>query len=359
MQATTLAELLAPEEFEQRLLAGSLASGEADYLEVRGKDVAFVRVAGLGRAIRPLDDVRALARIMREIRSFRPDIVHTHTAKAGVLGRIAAIVLRVPVRVHTFHGHLLHGYFRGWKRHLVVIVERVLARYTTALVSVGSRVGEELRAAGIGRADRYHSIAPGVTLAELPNRETARSALGLSDEDRAVLFVGRLTGIKRPDRLLDVAGLVAARDPRVRFLVAGDGELRAPLEQRVDDERLPVRFLGWRGDIEHLLAAADLAVLTSDNEGMPVALIEAATCGVPAVATDVGSAREVVLDGATGLVVDREDVSGLAGAVTRLCADDLLREQMGLAARAHAERTLGRQRLADDYARLYRSLVDR
>lgn len=359
MQATTLAELLPPEEFEQRLLAGALAPGEADYLEVRDRHVPHVQVPGLGRAIRPTDDLRALVHILREIRRYRPDIVHTHTAKAGVLGRIAAITLRVPVRVHTFHGHLLDGYFVGWKRWLVITVERLLATRTTALVSVGARVGEELRAAHIGRPEQYRSIAPGVSLAPLPERAAARASLGLGERERVVLFVGRLTTIKRPDRLLDVAAVVASSVADVRFLVAGDGELRSALEARVGSERLPVTFLGWRGDIENLLAAADLALLTSDNEGMPVALIEAASCGVPAVATDVGSTREVVLDGRTGIVVPRTEVDELARAVARLCDDDELRARMGLAARTHADATLGRRRLADDYAALYRSLAIR
>jgi glycosyltransferase involved in cell wall biosynthesis len=356
MQTAALADLLPADEFEQLVLAGDLAEGEASYADVRGIHIPVTRVEGLGRAVRPLDDVRAVFRIAGHIRRFRPDIVHTHTAKAGALGRIAAIAMRVPIRVHTFHGHLLTGYFTGWKRALVVGVERLLAKRTTALVSVGSHVGRELLAAKVGDAAKYRSIAPGVDLGAIPDRSQARRELGLGGES-VVLFVGRLTRVKRPDRLLEVARAVCAEVPDVMFLVAGDGELREETEADAVRGGLPMRFLGWRGDVATLLAASDVVLLTSDNEGMPVSLIEAAHAGVPAVSTQVGSVGEVVLHGETGFVLDKQDSAGLAASVVQLVRDPALRAAFGSAAAEHAAIALGRKRLAHDYADLYRELV--
>ena len=355
LQVVALADGLGPPEVEQRLLIGDVSPGEADYLQLRAPHVAATRVRGLGRSVRALDDARALVHIVREIRRFRPDIVHTHTAKAGVLGRVAALLCRVPVVVHTFHGHLLHGYFSPIVTRAVVLVERALAWRTTALVAVGTRVRDDLVAAGIGRADRYTVVPPGVAV-ERVDRDGARAALGLGPDAPVVAFVARLTAIKRPDRFLEVVRRVRAARPDVEVVVAGEGELLSTLQRDAADLDPPIRFLGWRGDVETVYGAADVALLTSDNEGMPVSLIEAAAAGCPAVTTDVGSAREVVLDGVTGHVRPPDPVA-LADAVIDLLDDDEGRRAMSAAAADHARSCFGRQRLVDDIAGLYQRLV--
>ncbi len=164
LQVTALADGLDPERFEQRLLVGNVGEGEADYLDLRAPHVEATRVRGLGRSPDPTGDARALAALVREMREFRPHIVHTHTAKAGVLGRSAAVLARVPIRVHTFHGHLLHGYFSPRVTSAVTAVERAFADMTTRLVAVGRQVRDELLAAGIGRPDQYVVVPPGVAL---------------------------------------------------------------------------------------------------------------------------------------------------------------------------------------------------
>jgi glycosyltransferase involved in cell wall biosynthesis len=358
-QISTLTTRLDPARFASRLLVGYVEPDEMDYLDLRARDVPHVRVGGLGRSVRPADDLRALRRIVREMRSFRPHIVHTHTAKAGVLGRLAASVARVPVTVHTFHGHLLHGYFSSAKTRAVVMTERTLARRTTRLAAVGSRVRDDLLAAGIGRAEQYVVVPPGISLPPAPERARARRELGIDPRAAVVGFVARMTRVKRPDRFAEVAHLVAERCPAVVFLVAGEGELLGDLEGAVAALGDRVRFVGWRADVETVYAAADLVVLTSDNEGMPVSLIEAAMCGRAAVTTDVGSAAEVVTDGRTGRVVPA-DAHALAAAVTSLLArPDRLRE-MGERAVARARERFGAERLLADTVALYESLlVDR
>lgn len=319
---------LASGDRDVRVLAGAVQAGECEYGDLRAWRAHIVRVPGLGRSVRATGDLRALGFLVRELRRSRPDIVHTHTAKAGVLGRVAAAGAGVPLRVHTFHGHLLHGYFGAGRTQAVVGAERLLARRTTALVAVGRRVRDELLEAGIGRPEQYVVIPPCVVLPEPPGQADARNRLGLDRSRPVAAFVGRLVPIKRPDRLLEVARLM----PDVQFLVAGDGPLGPQLRAAAGAN---VRFLGWRGDAETVWAAADVAILTSDNEGMPVTLIEAAMCGVPAVTTDAGSAGEVVLDEQTGLVV-QFGAAALASAVSRLLQDSALRTAMGRSARAHA-----------------------
>ena len=343
------------DRFESRLIAGDVTEGEADFIELRDPDLPVVKIPALGRSLRIGDDLQAFLAIRRAIRDYRPDIVHTHTAKAGLLGRIATATCRVPVRVHTFHGHLLHGYFNRWMTRAVCVVEGLLARQTSALVAVGERVRDQLLEAGIGRADQYVVIPPGVALDALPDRLSARSDLGLPSDQSVILFVGRLTGIKRPDRLIKAMALVLERRPDVVLAIAGEGNLLKETQCLAEPLGPSVRFLGWQQNIAALYAAADCMVLTSDNEGMPMTLIEAAMAGVPSVTTDVGSAREVVLNEVTGLVVE-PDAAAIADGLIRLLDDDL-RGKLGAAARKRAEAEFGTRRLIADHEALYERLM--
>jgi glycosyltransferase involved in cell wall biosynthesis len=354
-QVSVLTRGLDEHRFESRLVVGDVGEGEADFIALRDPDLPALKIPALGRSVRFGDDLRAFVAIRRAIRDYRPDIVHTHTAKAGVLGRLAAATCRVPVRVHTFHGHVLHGYFKRWVTRLVRIVEGLLARRTTALVAVGERVRDELLGAGIGRSDQYVVIPPGVALEARPDRVSARNGLGLPLNRPLVLFVGRLTAVKRPDRLIEAMALVLDTRPDAVLAIAGEGELLEETRSRAEPLGESVRFLGWQRDIAGLYAAADCMVLTSDNEGMPVTLIEAAMAGVPSVTTDVGSAREVVLDGVTGLVV-APDAAAVADGLVRLLDNDL-RHRMGAAARARAEAEFDTRRLITDHESLYERLV--
>ncbi len=356
LQVSALADGLDPQRFEQRLLVGDCDEGEADYLTLRAPHIEAVRVAGLGRSPNPTGDARALATITREIRSFRPHVVHTHTAKAGVLGRSAAILGGAKTRVHTFHGHLLHGYFSPRVTRAVVEVERAYARRTTRLVAVGRQVRDELLAAKIGKPDQYVIVPPGVRLPAAPPRAEARSMLGLPPDAPVVAFVARLTQVKRPDRFAEVARLVAAAVPDAHFVVAGEGELFDDLRARLEPLGDRAHLVGWRPDVETIYAAADVTVLTSDNEGMPVSLIVAASMGCPAVTTRVGSAGEVVLDGETGFVTD-VDAAALADATVRILADPALRSRFAAAAAAHAHAHFSADRLVRDIAALYESIV--
>jgi glycosyltransferase involved in cell wall biosynthesis len=357
LQASVLMRGLDPDRFEQRLYTGFVEPGEADYVELRASDISPHRVPTLGRSVRPADDVRAVAALVSEMRRFRPHIVHTHTAKAGLLGRTAAALTRVPARVHTHHGHLLHGYFSPARTRLVVATERVSARYTDRLVAVGARVRDELVDAGVGRQDQYVVVPPGTSLGPLPARAEARLALGVRGDGPVVAYVGRLTRIKRPDRLVDVARQVLRLVPGARFVVCGGGDAVGEVEAAAAAFGDSFRLLGWRSDIETVYAAADLVLLTSDNEGMPVSLIEAGLAGVPVVATRVGSVAEIVQDGETGLLGHR-GTHDLTRHTVRLLLDERLRRQMGHRARSWTTPRFGPERLVRDVGDIYTSIAE-
>lgn len=350
--AAIVTELVTHLAADVHLLVGDVDADEADYLQLRAPSLEVTRIRGLGRAVRPTDDLRALAGLTRQLSQLRPDIVHTHTAKAGALGRTAAVAAGVGLRVHSFHGHLLHGYFSAPVTRSITVAERGLARVTDRLVAVGGSVRDELLRAKIGRPEQFVVIPPGISPPEAPpGRDRARAALGLTGGEPVVAFVARLTGVKRPDRMVAVAREV----PEATFVVVGDGPLRSQVQAGAPAN---VRFLGWRADMENVYAAADLILLTSDNEGMPVTLIEAARAGVPAVASAVGSTGEVVLNGRTGLTV-AADGSLLAAAVRALLSDPGRRQEFGRAARAWAHASFSVERMTAAHSELYETLLAR
>ena len=347
------------EAFEQELLTGFCAADEADYLEKVATDVKAIRIDGLGRSIKPRADLFALFAIIKEIRRFKPDVIHTHTAKAGVVGRIASILSgQRLIRIHTFHGHLLHGYFGTAKTNLVVLIEKLLALFTDQLLAVGKQVQDDLIKAGIGNSKKFAVMPPGLQLANIPTMSAARIELGLEPNEIYCAFIGRITQIKRPDRFLDVAAKTMKDNVNVHFIVAGAGEKLQYCQDRVVAENLPVTFLGWREDIEVVLAAADFVILTSDNEGTPLSLIQAGMVGIPVVATNVGSTNEIVVDGQTGFLTHLS-VDQLSEAVAKLASNSDLRAKMGAAGKEYTLARYGVERLVNDHQDLYLRLLNR
>jgi len=357
MQVAGLARLLPSDEFEQRVYAGAVADYEGDFVQLHDLNLDIRPLAATGRGFSSFSDLKLINQLAREMREFRPHIVHSHTAKAGVIARVAANLSRIDSKlVHTFHGHLLKGYFSPMMLTGLVQTERVLAKRTDVLITVGSKVRDELVEAGIGSRDQYEIIPPGVAPVDINDRELARRSLSLSNSDFVVLFLGRLTRIKRVDRLLDAVALAVAEVPEIKVLIAGDGELRGQLEDTARARSLPVQFLGWRSDLELLLGAADCLVITSDNEGTPVSLIQASLAGVPTVATNIGSVSEIIEDNVSGLVTDLSP-EATAAALIRLSGSASLRSRLGAQAQADGISKYSYQRLVDDHVNLYRRLM--
>ncbi len=343
--------------FDQRLYTGFCGADEADYLETAATDVQAIRIVGFGRRVSLGGDIKACISLIREIRRFKPHVIHTHTAKAGFLGRTASVVsLQPSIRVHTFHGHLLNGYFGAFKRSLVIIAEKVLAMFTHELLAVGDKVRQDLLAVGIGNFKKFSLMPPGLEIGKLPNNKESQESFRISTTTLQCAFIGRVTQIKRPDRFLDVVTEIKRRGVELEFFMAGDGELLDTCRERIARENLPVQVLGWQSNIEKVLVATDIVVLTSDNEGTPLSLIQAGMAGLPVVTTRVGSVPEVVLDSTTGIITGL-GIQEIADALEKLTNSSDLRRQMGAAAKEFTLANFGVKRLVYDHEELYKKLL--
>lgn len=356
--AVIVAELmrgLDKSKFEQVLVTGYCDETEADYLDEVATDIKATRIAGLGRSVSLPADLKSFIQLINLIKEFKPDVIHTHTAKAGVLGRLASILAgKGAVRVHTFHGHLLHGYFSPAKTQIVIAIEKWFAKATTTLIAVGNKVRDDLLAAGIGKQSQYKVFFPGLHAPKVIDKSSARAQLNLEPLKIYCTFVGRLTQIKRPDRLMDVAAEMKARGANIHFLVAGEGELFESSKSRSENQSLPMTFLGWRKNIDEILAASDIAILTSDNEGIPLTLIQAAFAGLPIVSTDVGSISDAVVDQSNGYLTQL-GVTSMADALEKLLRDEKLRELMGTSGKTRAHELFSLEKMLQDHSDLYQS----
>jgi glycosyltransferase involved in cell wall biosynthesis len=304
---------------------------------------------------------------MRLIRRFRPHIVHTHTAKAGILGRVAAVLSQRPrpIIVHTYHGHVLEGYFGRGVSAVFRFLERQVARFSDCLIGVSQATVDDLIRLRVAPPERFRVVPLGLDLrrflvAELQPAACLRNRCGADPGEVLVTFVGRLVPIKRVDLVLRAVAAVRGQGVPVRLVLVGDGQCRPslePLARRLGISEF-VSFLGYFPDASAVAAAADIAILASDNEGTPVSLIEAAAAGRPAVATAVGGVPDVVVPGA-GVLVPRGDHGALAEGVLRLARDPALRAQMGARARDHVSRSFSIERLLQDIEGLYDELLMR
>jgi glycosyltransferase involved in cell wall biosynthesis len=354
--------------YDTTLVAGTLARGEdsmgfvADEL---GIDV--VKIEELGREISPFRDLLATVRLARVIRRERPQILHTHTAKAGAVGRLAALIAgpaRPPVIVHTFHGHVLRGYFGPVRTRFFLALERWLAAHTTALIAVGPQVRDDLVALGVAPPERFAVIRLGIELEERvrpqdDGRVETRRYLGLPGDRFVVGWVGRMTAVKRTDDVLEAFRLVREQGVDACLCLVGDGPDRERLEQRASELGVirDTLFLGYQEDVAPYYAAFDALVLPSANEGTPVSVIEALAAGTPVVATRVGGVPDVVREGEEGFLVDAGDTTELAERLTRLARDAKLRRRLGESGRERVLKRYAVDRLLDDIDRLYRELL--
>jgi glycosyltransferase involved in cell wall biosynthesis len=362
-----LESMLDRERYETLLLYGEVGPGEASLEEsVRARRVALAKVPGLRPELRPHEDLRALVSLVRAVRRLRPDIVHTHTAKAGTLGRLAAVLGGGPrpVIVHTFHGHVLEGYFDPLRTATYRATERRLAGVSDALIGVSRATVDDLVRLGIAPRRTFRVIPVGLDLEPFLHLQKSdgvgfREEAGARNGDVLLTFVGRLVPIKRVDVLLRAVARARAGGAPLRLAVVGDGPLRSDLERLAHELGVAdvARFMGYRSEMAPVTAASDLAVLSSANEGTPVSLIEAAAAGRPAVATAVGGVPDVVTQD-TGVLVQEGDVEALGRAVARLAADPQLRMTMGTSARAHVAERFSAIRLVRDVDDLYRELLE-
>lgn len=325
---------------EVYLLAGSVEDNEKEdpcFVNLEG-----IRVLGLGRSVSVLGDLKAILTIRKMLKDVKPDVLNTHTAKAGAIGRIAAIGLGIRV-IHTFHGHLLYGYFSKLKTRIIIVIESTLGLFSTAFISVGAQVRDDLIQAGIGKTSKFTVIAPGISTPNFVDRKIARSKFGINGDELVVGWLGRVEKIKRPDRVVELA----LKLPRNLFLIGGEGSLLPAIsEQRPEN----LELVGWSTP-ENFWPAVDIALLTSDNEGLPTALIEAGLAGIPTVTLNAGSVAEIVITGVNGFVVS--SLEEAAKSLESLNANPELRNKLGIQARELAIKKFGVERFIDQHLLVY------
>lgn len=359
---------LAERGYDTTLVAGDVARGEESMAFVaESEGVEIVRVAGLSREIAPLRDLVAAARLAREIRRTEPDILHTHTAKAGAVGRLAALLAgraRPRVVIHTYHGHVLRGYFGRLGTWLFRAVERAFARGTDVLVAVSPQVRDDLVEIGIAPGRRFAIVRLGIDLeprvATTVDRAQARRQLGIAPGRFVVGWFGRMTAVKRTDDLIDALVALHGRGVDACLLLVGDGTDRERLELRAKELGVArdVFFLGYQKDVARWYSVADAVVLTSVSEGTPVTIIEALAAGRPIVSTNVGGVADVVRDGVDGFLVEVGDTAAMAARLAEIAADPALAERLGQAGRERVLKRYAVARLVDDVDRLYRALLE-
>jgi glycosyltransferase involved in cell wall biosynthesis len=342
---TQLANELPKHGIETFVATGYVQGAEVE--DESAQSIDLIRIKSMGRSIRPIKDHFARMQLDTIIAQVKPDIIHTHTFKAGYVVRMKK--QPVPL-IHTFHGHLLDDpEFSGFKSRVIVEVERMLAKKSVKLVTVGRRVADELLEQRIGNKDQYVNIPPGVVALSVTPKAESLKNLNLPDDGKPIVgWIARVTGVKNPMLALEVADAM----PDTHFVLAGGGDLLEKVRAAAPSN---VSVVGW-AKAEDVFGASEIILSTSENEGMPVALIEAQLAGKPVVATDVGSVSEVVLNHETGVVTNK-NAGSIALALETLLLDKQKRTEMGTLATSRANALFSVDRMINAHIALYKSIV--
>lgn len=330
--------------------------------EVSARQLSMEIIPNLGREIALGEDIKTLLKLYRLMRRWKPDIVHTHTAKAGFVGRLAARLAGVSLVVHTFHGHVFHGYFGRAKTRFFIALEKFCAKLSDRIITISDRLKTEILEFGITHAEHIQIIPLGLEL----NRLNAVSEInrfhaefGLSPDVQLVGAVGRMVPIKNLHLFLNAAAIAHQKNPNLRFVLVGDGELRTELETYAEKLNIShaVIFAGWRRDLAQVYADLDAVVISSDNEGTPASLIEAMAAGCPVISTRVGGVPDFVKDGETGRLVPPRNPNALGQAILNLFENSTSTSQMAKQAKVMALKQYNSERLIADMDRLYKNLL--
>lgn len=378
LNATYLTKYLSP-EFDTLLVVGEKEAHEksAAYLTTQ-LDINYHTIPEMGRSISPWKDWQAYQKLKDLIRDFKPDIVHTHAAKPGALGRLAASACGVPAIVHTYHGHVFHSYFNQFKSGIYINTERYLASKSSAIVAISEAQKKELSEVfKIAPAGKFRVIPLGLDLDKFQQntaekRKKFRTEFGLNDETIAIGMIGRLVPVKNHSLFLKAVHYILQNSSRkIKAFIIGDGETRDELEKKAAALGIPFSvqsdsahphplvFTSWRSDVDYINAGLDIVALTSFNEGTPVSLIEAQAANKPIVSTRVGGIGDIVAEGKTGLLADVADPDLFCRHLLQLVQDDQLRHALGSDSRAYVMQRFSYQRLMGDMSELYYQLLSK
>jgi glycosyltransferase involved in cell wall biosynthesis len=378
LNVTYLTKYMAP-EFETLLVVGERESHEKSAEHLADQlGIQFITIKGMGRSLNPASDYFAYRELRKLIRSFKPDILHSHAAKPGALGRLAASAEKVPAIVHTFHGHVFHSYFNSAKTKFFISTERFLAKKSDAIIAISEQQKKELVYDFKIAPDEKFSIIPlGFDLDRCrtnqeEKRKKFRTEFSLTDDEIAIGIIGRLVPVKNHYLFLKaIKHVFDNSSKKLKAFIIGDGETRADLENLAgeadiqfstekDAEHLhPLVFTSWRSDVDVIYAGLDIICLTSFNEGTPVSLIEAQAANKPIVSTRVGGIADIVIEGQTALLADVQDTELFCEHLLRLVEDDSLRQQMGEDSHEHVMSHFSYRRLVGDMSKLYYELLER
>lgn len=363
-------------QFETLLVVGEKEDHEQNaYFLAEQMGIKPIFIPDMGRSIHPLKDYKAYKQVQKIIKDFKPDIVHTHSAKPGAVGRLAASSLDIPAIVHTYHGHVFHSYFGKLKTNFIINTERFLAKKSHALIAISDKQKSEL-AEDFRIADRtkFKVIPLGFELKKFSEdqgqkRQKFRSEFNLKDDEIAIGIIGRLVPIKNHNLFLEgINYLLNATSKKIKAFIIGDGETRQALEHKAKQLNIPFSdhdpnasliFTSWRNDIDVINAGLDIIALTSLNEGTPVSLIEAQAANKPIVSTRVGGIGDIVLENETALLSDTNDIVSFRENLLRLVEDDALRTSFNQKGAEHVKKKFSVERLANDMSDLYYELLDK
>jgi glycosyltransferase involved in cell wall biosynthesis len=378
--AVSLTERLRTAGWETGLVIGGKDDHEQDAAHlIEGTGVEPITIPHMRRDIRPQDDRAAYKEVKKIIQDFKPDVVHTHAAKSGAIGRLAASAARVPVIVHTFHGHVFHSYFGRAKTRFFLGAERYLARKSSGIIAISEAQKIELADTyRIAPADRIRVVPLGLNLepfaragADATIRQTFRTRYGIAHDEVAIGIIGRIVPVKNHALFTEVVGRLQAMGGhhKIRWIIVGDGDQRTTMESGLrahgvdytywpdEQRRANAICTSWLTDISEVMSGLDMIVLTSHNEGTPVSLIEAQAAGRPVVSTDVGGVKDAVVDGQTGFLTPPGDPATMADALLKLVVDPTLRQTFGAAGQTFAQEHFSLQRLVRDTDAYYRELL--
>jgi len=353
-----LCENLQNSGFDHLLVTGFCGQGEIEYEKFSFAKYPVLRLANFGQRKGIIKDFSVLLKIRNIIKTNKPDIIHSHTAKAGVLMRMASMTLPKKFKVvHTYHGHVFNGYFNKAISRLIIFVERFLAHFTDKIISIGKQTSHDLIKERIGGVKLHQVIYPGISIPKLKSRDLACRSLNLSPKVTYVVWIGRMVEVKKPERMLEVAEIIKRGNSSVKIVMVGDGPLLESIEGKARETDLPIQFLGWKTDIGVILSLAEVLVLTSINEGSPLVVVEAQMSGIPVVTTKVGSIPELLLDGVSGYSLEY-DANDFAKLILNLVKNPSLRKTFSKSARRHSRDKFNKTKYLKEHIDLYTSLLE-
>jgi glycosyltransferase involved in cell wall biosynthesis len=351
-QILTLNPLFDGREFEQLIVAGQVSESEKEIdLASLGK---VIKVKSLQRGFNPLNELISVFQIAMIIRRYKPDIIHTHLSKAWAITILAKKLSRANSKVvHTFHGHILHSYFSKWKALILNLVQKFLASNSDCLVAVNDITKKDLIAARIGSEEKYVVIYPGFKALEQHSKINARRRLGLMDDDFTVGFIGRFEEIKRPDILSKVINISLRNSGSTQFIVCGGGELYEAFKNETASPK--VHCLPWTSDLSLIYSSVDLMLLTSDNEGSPLTIIEAGQLGVPTLSRAIGGVPSLIVNGKTGFLGGNKPEM-LAKLLSEISANTKLLMEVSTQAKVYFGEAYSEKVFLEKYRDLYSKL---